>query len=202
AKPALDRPTRSARYDLATKAVTPGEEGRLLDVYASLQAIHEALADEETAVVATVRRTAPPRTAADLAEVRPDTQISAFETRYSMLESARDRTNNLHVAAERIDGMVLLPGETFDFNEVVGPRSQANGFRNATVIAGGELSEDVGGGACQISGTLHATALFAGLEILERRPHSRPSSYIKLGLDAMVNYPTVNLRFRNDLPHP
>ena len=88
------------------------------------------------------------------------------------------------------------------FNEIVGERSEANGFRVAAVIADGELGEGVGGGTCQVAGTLHAAAYFAGLPIVERGPHSRPSFYIKMGMDAMVSYPNMNLKFTNDLPFP
>ncbi len=201
-KDAVDREAHGASYDLEARRVVPEQEGRRLDAWSTIDRLAAALRDGTSEIAAAVRHTAPRRTAADLEGLHPDAVLGVFETRYSLTEEAADRTHNLKVAAARIDGTVLLPGEVFDYNEVVGQRSQANGFRNATVIAGGELSEDVGGGACQISGTLHAAALFAGLAIVERSPHSRPSTYIKLGLDAMVNYPTQNFRFRNDLPFP
>jgi hypothetical protein len=95
-----------------------------------------------------------------------------------------------------------MPGETFDFNEVVGARSEANGYKPATVIAQGELVDGIGGGTCQIAGTLHGAAYFAGLPIVERRPHTRPSFYIKMGMDATVVYPTITLQIKNDFPHP
>jgi len=84
----------------------------------------------------------------------------------------------------------------------VGPRDEAHGYRVATVIAQGELVDGLGGGTCQISGTLHGAAFFAGLDIVERYPHSRPSFYIKLGLDATVVYPSINFRFRNPFDFP
>jgi vancomycin resistance protein YoaR len=201
-KKEVDHDPRDASYDLEARRVVPEQEGRVLDAWATLDRLAAVLRDGTTEIEIALRRTAPRRTATDLEALHPDARLGEFETRYSLTDAAADRTHNLKVAASRIDGTVLLPGEVFDFNEVVGQRSQANGFHNATVIAGGELAEDVGGGACQVSGTLHAAALFAGLEILERSPHSRPSTYIKLGLDAMVNYPTQNFRFRNDLPFP
>jgi hypothetical protein len=95
-----------------------------------------------------------------------------------------------------------MPGEVFDFNETVGPRDEANGYRVATVIAQGELVDGIGGGTCQVSGTLHGAAFFAGLEVVERAPHTRPSTYIKLGLDAAVAYPTLNLKLRNNFDFP
>ncbi|MEO0324995.1 MAG: VanW family protein [Myxococcota bacterium] len=207
-KERADRPARDARLDPATGRVAPEQEGRALDVWASLDALHGALdrlaldlrADAEVLLV--VARTPAKRTAAELRDVDVSAVLGTFETPYAQTEDARDRTHNLRVAAEKIDGHVLLPGEVFDFNALVGDRSLSGGFKPAPVIAGGELVDGVGGGACQIAGTLHAAAFFAGLEVMERHPHSRPSWYIKLGLDAAVSYPNLNLRFRNDQDAP
>ena len=125
-----------------------------------------------------------------------------FETRYATDKKHEARTFNLRLAASKLDGHVILPGETFDFNEVVGPRDEANGYKVAPVIAQGELVDGIGGGTCQIAGTLHGAAFFAGLDIVERHPHTRPSFYIKMGLDATVVYPTITLRLRNSFDHP
>jgi len=84
----------------------------------------------------------------------------------------------------------------------VGPRDEAHGYKVAPVIAQGELVDGIGGGTCQISGTLHGAAFFAGLDIVKRRPHSRPSSYIKLGMDAAVAYPTINFVMKNPFDFP
>lgn len=144
----------------------------------------------------------PKRRAAELGNVEFSHVLGYFETRYTLGERAKDRTYNLRLAASRLDGAVVMPGEIFDFNEVVGPRDEAHGYRVAPVIAQGELVDGLGGGTCQISGTLHGAAFFAGLDIVERYPHSRPSYYIKLGLDATVVYPTINFRFRNPFNFP
>ncbi|MEM1418154.1 MAG: VanW family protein [Myxococcota bacterium] len=201
-----DRPARDARIDPETGDLSPEQEGRALDIWASLDAIRAALDDaalgREARAELVVARTPAHRTREELRGVKVDAVLGSFETPYAQTEEARDRTHNLRVAAAKIDGRVLLPGEVFDFNDVVGDRSLTNGFKPATVIAGGELVDGVGGGACQIAGTLHAAAFFAGLEVLERHPHSRPSWYIKLGLDAAVSFPNLNLRFRNDRAEP
>jgi hypothetical protein len=84
----------------------------------------------------------------------------------------------------------------------VEPRDKAHGYKVAPVIAQGELIDGIGGGTCQVSGTLHGAAFFAGLDIVERVPHSRPSSYIKLGMDAAVAYPTINFRMKNPFDQP
>ena len=201
-KDELDRRPEEARMDTRSHAIRPHRDGVRVDAWATLDAIEAALArgDAEVEVVAEV---VPARRSAErIADVQTEAVLGTFRTHYSASERAADRTFNLRVAASRIDGLVLMPGEELDFNEVVGERNQANGFRVAPVIASGELVDGIGGGTCQISGTLHAALFFAGLRILERRPHSRPSFYIKLGLDAAVSYPSLNFRFENDRDFP
>jgi len=84
---------------------------------------------------------------------------------------------------------VVAPGEVWSFNEALGPRTKERGYLPAPTIVLGEMTESYGGGTCQVSSTLFVAALRAGLEVVERRPHSRPSSYIPKGMDATVSYP-------------
>jgi vancomycin resistance protein YoaR len=201
-KDELDRAPADARLDLDRRALAPEVNGRFLDVDATLYAIERALqAGASSAKLVFAERRAK-RTARELAGVAFDEVLGWFETRYDRSEKAAARTFNLRVAAAKLDGHVLLPGEVFDFNEVVGPRDEANGYKVAPVIAEGELVDGIGGGTCQISGTLHGAGFFAGLEMVERYPHTRPSSYIKLGLDATVVYPTINFRMKNTFSFP
>lgn len=201
-KDQIDRRARDARLEARTGRVLEETVGLHLDVFASTEAVYQAARDGQSSARALVVREEPRRTSRDLVGVRIEAVLGTYETRYSTLEDARDRSFNLAVAASKVDGTVLMPGETFDFNGVVGERSEANGFRPAPQIAGGELIDGVGGGTCQVAGTLHAAAFFAGLPIVERSPHSRPSGYIWMGLDAVVVYPQLNLRFTNDFDFP
>ena len=198
----LDRLPVDARLDLGKRELIPEVEGRLLDVDRSLMALRHTL--QEGALVAPLvfETLAPKRRAAQLGNVEFGTVLGSFRTPYSRARRHMARTFNLRLAASKLDGYVLLPGEEFDFNEVVGPRDEAHGYKVAPVIAEGELVDGIGGGTCQISGTLHAAAFFSGLGIVERYPHTRPSSYIKLGLDATVVYPTINFRVRNPFDFP
>jgi vancomycin resistance protein YoaR len=191
---------RDARIDLRTNKVIPEQAGLALDVHGTLDALAAATFRGETRVAARVLKTQPGRTREALSGLSFDAVLGTFESRYNTLDS--NRSYNLRVAARHVDGIVLMPGDEFDFNRTVGERSEANGFRPAPVIASGELTDGVGGGTCQIAGTLHAAVFFAGLPFLERTPHTRPSSYLKLGLDATVSYPKLNFRFKNDMPHP
>ncbi|MFO0680655.1 MAG: VanW family protein [Sandaracinus sp.] len=199
---AVDAAPREARIDPRSGRVTRERMGRRLDVHATLDRVEEALAAGASSVDAVLVTTAPHHTAAELEAVRIDALLGAYETHYSSLEEAANRTFNLRVAAMHVDGTVLMPGEELVFDDVVGERSEVNGFRPAPQIAAGEVVDGVGGGTCQVAGTLHAAALFAGLPITERHPHSRPSAYLWMGLDAMVTYGGMGLRFRNDHPFP
>ncbi len=201
-KDEFDRPAVDARLDLEHRRVVPSSQGRILDVDATLQRIQSALQQGEHEAELAFELVSPRRTTEQLADVRFDHVLSYFETNYDVSMRAEARTFNLRLAASKLDGTVLLPGEVFDFNQTVGARDEANGYKVAPVIAQGELVDGIGGGTCQVSGTLHGAAFFAGLEVVERYPHTRPSSYIKLGLDATVVYPTINFGFRNPYDFP
>lgn len=201
-KDEFDRPSKDARLNLAQRKVEPSIDGLVLDIDQSLLQIQRALSAGASECDLAFERVLPARRTEQLADVRFDHVIAGFETPYDRSMKAEARTYNLRQAASHLDGYVLLPGEVFDFNRTVGPRDEANGYKVAPVIAQGELVDGVGGGTCQISGTLHGAAFFAGLPVVERYPHTRPSSYIKLGLDATVVYPTINFRFKNPYDFP
>ncbi len=201
-KDELDRLPADARMDLEARKLVPEVMGRLLDLDGSLLAIESALSRGERSAKLAFLERRPRRVAAELGQVQIDAVLGYFETNYDRSERVQARSYNLRLAASKLDGTVLLPGEEFDFNDVVGPRDEANGYKVAPVIAEGELVDGIGGGTCQISGTLHGAAFFAGLSIVERYPHTRPSSYIKMGLDATVVYPTINFRIKNPFSFP
>ncbi len=201
-KEAVDRPPQSARFDVRTGKVLPHQSGRALDILGTILAIQQAVQAGQDKADAEVIISPPRRLTEDLSGLAFPKVLGHFETQYSKADNAKDRTFNLRLAAERLDGTVLFPGEIFDFNDVVGPRDEAHGYKVATVIADGELVDGIGGGTCQISGTLHGAVFFSGLDIVERYPHTRPSSYIKMGMDATVVYPTINFRFENPFDFP
>lgn len=123
---------------------------------------------------------------------------SSFSTKVT---GSQSRRFNVKLAAERISGATVMPGETFSFNETVGKRTLQNGFKEAVVISYGEYAKGVGGGVCQVSTTLYNAVLVAGLTVLRAVPHSLRPSYVAAGFDAMVSDYT-DFVFRNDLEHP
>ncbi len=201
-KDATDRDPRDARFDVPNRALVPEESGRRLDVYPTLTRLDAVLSTWKTDVEAAVVSVPAARPAGLVGQVRLDEILGYFETKYARDAKHEARTFNLRLAASKLDGTFLMPGETFDLNAVVGPRTEANGYKVAPVIAEGELVDGIGGGTCQIAGTLHGAALFAGLDIVERRPHTRPSFYIKMGMDAAVAYPSTTLKIRNPFAFP
>jgi vancomycin resistance protein YoaR len=201
-KDRTDLPALEPRIDPREARVSKARDGVELDVYATLERLDAALRSGAPQVEAALRSVAPREQTSALEKLDVRAVLGEFETRYNRANLSEDRTHNLKVAAARIDGLVLAPGEIFDFNATVGDRTETNGFRPAPVIADGELVDGMGGGTCQVASTLHAAAFFAGMPILTRAPHSRPSYYIRLGLDSTVVYGAQNLRFQNDRPYP
>lgn len=132
-------------------------------------------------------------------EAFPDL-LAKFSTNYNARDT--DRTTNLRLAAEKINGTVLMPGETFSYNTVVGERTIAAGYKEAAMYQNGEVVDGLGGGICQISTTLYNAVLYSNLEIVERRNHQFVPSYSKAGRDATVVYGSIDFKFKNTRNYP
>ena len=113
-----------------------------------------------------------------------------------------DRTTNLKLAANKIDGTVVMPGEIFSYNKVVGKRTIAAGYKNAAIYQDGEVTDGLGGGICQISTTLYNAAIDAGMLIEERRNHMFVPSYADAGKDATVVWGSTDFKFENRRAYP
>ena len=132
-------------------------------------------------------------------EAFPD-RLSNFTTRYDA--SAKDRTTNLVIACQKLNGKVIMPGETFSYNKTLGKRTAAAGYKNAAVYENGQVVDGIGGGICQISSTLYNAVLMANLEIVERRNHQFVTSYLPAGRDATVVYGAIDFKFKNTRQYP
>ena len=126
--------------------------------------------------------------------------IGQFST--SFKTSSSDRKENIRVSAKALNGKLVLPGETFSFNDTTGSRTVAKGYKEANIIVKGEFIPGVGGGVCQMSTTLYNALIRADLTIVQRSPHSIPSTYVPYGQDAAVSYGHLDLKFRNDFDFP
>lgn len=135
--------------------------------------------------------------------------ISEVEKRVELLSTFsttstnnKDADHNMKLALDSANGTVLEPGETFSFNKTTGNTTNGSlGYRKAHAISGGKLIDAYGGGICQASTTIYGAALRANLKIVSRSPHSWPSTYVPIGQDASVNYPSTDFKFQNNTDH-
>ncbi|HEY1316708.1 MAG TPA: VanW family protein [Gaiella sp.] len=179
--------------------VVPSQEGRALDVDESLRAIQRAAFSPTNRSAALVVRTAAPERTTQEAEAMGITGVvGSYTTTYGGTEG---RLHNVALVAQLIDGALVAPGDRFSFNATTGERNAAKGFEEAPVIINGELESGIGGGVCQVSTTVFNAAFEAGLSIEKRTNHALYISHYPLGRDATVNYPDLDLVFRNDTDH-
>ena len=128
-------------------------------------------------------------------EAFPDL-IATYSSSYGT--SSANRANNIALAASKINGKILMPGETFSYNGTVGRRTLAAGFREAGAYSNGQVTSEVGGGICQVSSTLYNSVLRANLEIVERTNHMFQVGYVPIGTDATVSWGAPDFKFKNN----
>jgi len=196
---AFARKPQNAAFAVAgdgSVGIVPGVDGRSLDIPGTKRAVLEAaLRLQGRSAEFAVTIVEPDRTTDEARAMGIATTMAAYTTPYAGTE---DRIHNLQLAVSRLDGTLVAPGDEFSLNETVGPRTIERGFRIAPVIIGGEYEEDVGGGVSQVATTIFNVAWEAGLKITERNPHALYIARYPDGRDATVNYPDLDLRFRND----
>lgn len=125
--------------------------------------------------------------------------LGRYSTKY---KNNTDRGTNVELACDYMNGTIILPGGEFSYNEAVGVRSSARGFKPATIYVSGEKAIGIGGGICQISSTTYVAMMIAGIPATERHRHSLPVSYLKTNLDATVSYGKLDLKFVNPYAFP
>lgn len=132
-------------------------------------------------------------------EAFPDL-LGSFSTKYNA--GNINRTTNLRLAATKVNGTVVAPGETFSYNKTVGERTISAGYRDAAGYSGGEVVDMLGGGICQISSTLYDAVVYSNLEIVSRKNHAFLTSYTTAGRDATVVYGAIDFKFKNTRKYP
>ena len=125
-------------------------------------------------------------------------KIVSFSTFFD--DSSPGRNYNISLAAKALDNILLVPGEIFSFNDLVGEASLENGYREAPIIVNEQIEMGPGGGVCQVSSTIYNAALLSGLAVVERHHHSLPVAYLPPGFDATIAYNYLDLKFKNNLP--
>lgn len=191
---------QNARMDLEKRVIHESQEGRRIDVLGSFGRIEEAARSGAAELELATLPVPADITVKGLGIDNISTVMGHFETNYNTSDFSRNA--NLELAASKLNGYVLQPGVEFSFNDVVGARTEKEGYKIAGVISAGEMVDGLAGGTCQISSTLHGAAFFAGIGIEKAVPHSRPSTYVIMGMDATVVYPTVDVKLKNNYDFP
>ncbi len=190
---------KDAYYDEEAHEIVPETKGHGFDPVA--QAAKLASAEYGAKLTIALEEIVPEVTAESLnAEMFGE----KLESRSSPYVNNAARTENLRIACESINGMILNPGDVFSFNEAVGERTEERGFKPATIYGGeGESVDGVGGGICQVASTIYYTTLYMDLEQVQREPHMYQVTYVPGGMDATVYWDSgLDYKFRNNTEHP
>lgn len=195
-KSEVQEPRLDLEKDPTGNTIVPGQPGRALDVTAAKAAVDAA----EGPVSVPILSTDPDMSDTEFQSMLFRDVLGTATT--SLSTSSTNRTTNVKLAADFCNNTVLMPGDVFSYNETVGPRTAERGFKKASVYVGTTVQDGLGGGICQTSSTLYMATVFADLEIVERRNHSRDVLYTPNGQDATVVWGSIDYRFRNNLEYP
>nr|WP_162990809.1 VanW family protein [Maliibacterium massiliense] len=178
---------------------TEGQDGRTFDQAAVVAQVMEMIKGDAYSDIPLPMQVSKPTRS--LEDIKANTvKIASYSTTFT---NVPNRNHNIRKSAETISGTVVQPGETFSFNQTTGNCNAANGYKAADVIVdGGRIVQEAGGGICQTSSTIYNAVVRSDLEIVARRPHSLPSSYVPLGQDATVSWPSPDFKFRNNTDYP
>ena len=188
---------RNASYDSATDSIVPEQLGADFDIAAVQKAMDEAAPGETVSVPAVIEE--PEVTASDLKMLLFRDVLGEARTHVS---GSAGRIGNVKLSAKLINGIVLNSGDTFSYNDSVGKRTEARGFKPAPAYVKGETVDEVGGGICQTSSTLYLACLLSNMEITERYAHRYVPAYIDWGMDATVSWGGPDYKFTNNTLYP
>ena len=171
-----------------------------VDFAVSMEEAQKIISEDKDEYVIPLKITVPDKTLSDLGEEAFPDELGTYTTRYD--PTNKNRSNNLEISAKKINGTIIMPGETFSYNQTVGERTIAEGYKEAGAYAGGRVVQDVGGGICQTSSTLYNAVLLANLEIVDRSNHQFLTSYVPAGRDATVAWGSIDFQFKNTREYP
>ena len=192
------RAPEDAVYDAATNSVLPGKDGYGFD----LEAVTELLERTEKGTQIRVELGAiePDLTAEELEATLFRDVLAEAHTPHTAISN---RTTNLKLACEAINGTVILPGEVFSFNGTVGQRTEEKGYKEAIAyVTGGASKPEIGGGVCQVASSIYYATLQADLKTVERDNHMYLVSYVPYGMDAAIYWGYRDFKFENNSPYP
>lgn len=171
-----------------------------VDFKISIEEAEKLLQEDKKEYTIPLKITKPKKTINNLGEEAFPDLLATFSTRFD--GSNYNRNTNIKLAAKKVNGTVILPGEKFSFNTIVGSRTIEAGFKEGTAYIGGKVVPDVGGGVCQVSSTIYNAALLANLEIVERSNHMFTTGYVAASRDATVYYGSLDFIFKNSRKYP
>lgn len=171
-----------------------------IDFKISVEEAEELLKEDKEEYTIPLKITKPKKTINNLGEEAFPDLLATFSTRFD--GSNYNRNTNIKLAAKKVNGTVILPGEKFSFNTIVGSRTIEAGFKEGTAYVGGKVVPDVGGGVCQVSSTIYNTALLANMQIVERSNHMFTTGYVAASRDATVYYGSLDFVFKNSRKYP
>jgi len=189
----------NAMFDKSGK-ITAEKPGVALDREKFEIEFRETFYSDEQRKLQVPKRIVPPRVNHALLSEISSHKLGSYTTHFKT--SNKERSHNIELAADAINNTVVFPGESFSFNEVVGERTKEKGYKRAPVIVKGELSEDIGGGICQVSSTLFNAVDLRGIQIVERYAHSKEVPYVPPGRDATVSWWGPDFVFKNMYNEP
>ena len=188
----------NAELERATGDITPGKRGYGFDREALEKALEEAKPGDELRVL---MQSIDPEV--DTKTLRASLFQDVLAEAHTNHSAIWNRTNNLKLACEAIDGTILLPGDTFSFNKVVGERTAEKGYKEAIAYVNGGLSKpEVGGGVCQVASSIYYAVLQADLKTIEREPHMYLVDYVPSGMDTTIYWGYLDYKFENSSPYP
>ena len=188
---------QNATLDRETYEVVPSVTGIDFEPSAVQEALEGAQWGEELSVPITV--TEPTVTTEALQESLFRDVLGEATTNVS---GSSNRKSNVKLSASVCNGIILLPGDVFSYNDTTGSRTADKGYLPAPSYVGGKSTDEIGGGICQTSSTIYYAALLSNLKIVERANHMYDTGYIPLGMDATVWYGSTDFRFENDTDYP
>ncbi len=189
-----------------TYEIKPHQMGRRIErekLMEVLTYVENRESKEYEEILLPVEFIAPALTEGALREMLFRDTLASYTTQFNTeTTNNKNRAINIGLAAKSIDGTLLLPGEEFSFNKIVGPRTPDKGYQIAHIFIEGEIRDGTGGGICQVSTTLYNAVLKANLPVSERHNHMFTVGYVPLGLDAAVSYGYADLVFKNTNAYP
>lgn len=171
-----------------------------IDFVITMQEAKEILKENKETYTIPLKITKPEIGIEDLGDKLFTQTLAKYTTIYDA--GVVNRAHNIALAAKTINGTILMPGETFSYNGILGNTNKEKGYKIGTAYVGGRVVESYGGGICQVSSTLYNCVLYANLEIVERHNHSYAVTYVPAGRDATVAYGGKDFKFKNTRSYP